>query len=66
VGLEQGDGVRILRADDSTPFYPQKLALTLQARGGRSVIIVRSRTKATELLFEYFSNFKNISSKFLP
>jgi len=33
-----------------TPLYPQKLALTLPTGGGRSVGIVRSRTKATELL----------------
>jgi len=31
-----------------TPFYPQKLALTSPTGGGRSVGIVRSRTKATE------------------
>jgi len=30
-----------------TPFYPQKLALTSPTGGGRSVGIVRSRTKAT-------------------
>jgi hypothetical protein len=29
-------------------LYPQKLALTLQSSGGRSVGIVRLRTKATE------------------
>ena len=38
-------------ADHVTPFYPQKLALTSPTGGGRSVGIVRSRTKATELLF---------------
>jgi len=31
-----------------TPLYPQKLALTSPTGGGRSVSIVRSRTKATE------------------
>jgi hypothetical protein len=31
-------------------LYPQKLTLTLPTRGGRLVGIVRSRTKATELL----------------
>jgi len=31
-----------------TPLYPQKLALTSPTCGGRSVGIVRSRTKATE------------------
>jgi len=35
-------------ADHVTPLYPQKLALTLPTGGGRSVSIVRSRTKATE------------------
>ena len=34
-------------ADHVTPLYPQKLALTSPAGGGRSVGIVRSRTKAT-------------------
>jgi hypothetical protein len=33
-------------------LYPQKLALTSSTSGGRSVGIVRSRTKATE--FEFF------------
>jgi len=32
-----------------TPLYPQKLALTSPTGGGRSVGIVRSRTKATEM-----------------
>jgi len=31
-----------------TPLYPQKLALNSPTGGGRSVGIVRSRTKATE------------------
>jgi hypothetical protein len=31
-------------------IYPEKLALTSPTIGGRSVCIVRSRTKATELL----------------
>jgi len=35
-------------ADHVTPFYPQKLALTSPTGGGRSVGIVRVRTKATE------------------
>ena len=35
-------------ADHMTPLYPQKLALTSLTGGGRSVGIVRSRTKATE------------------
>jgi len=34
-----------------TPLYPQKLALTSPTGGGRSVGIVRSRTKATEVTF---------------
>jgi len=34
-----------------TPLYPQKLALTSPTGGGRSVCIVRSRTKATEFFF---------------
>ena len=35
-------------ADQVTPLYPQKLALTSPTGGGRSVGIVRMRTKATE------------------
>jgi len=31
-----------------TPLYPQKLALTSPTGGGRSVGIIRSRTKAME------------------
>ena len=38
-------------ADHVTPLYPQKLALTSPTSGGRSVGIVRSRTKAKEFLF---------------
>jgi hypothetical protein len=34
-------------------LYPQRLALTSPASGGRSVGIVRSRTKATEFSFWY-------------
>jgi len=35
-------------ADHVTPLYPQKFALTSPTGGGRSVSIVRVRTKATE------------------
>jgi len=42
-------------ADHVTPLYPQKLALTSPAGGGRSVGIVRVRTKATELVFFIYS-----------
>jgi hypothetical protein len=42
--------VGICSADHATPLYPLKLALTLPTRGGHSVGIVRSRTKATELV----------------
>ena len=38
-------------ADHVTPLYPQKLALTSPTGGGRSVGIVRSRTKATEFFY---------------
>ena len=40
-------------ADHATPLYPQKLALTSPTGGGRSVGIVRSRTKATEFFYVY-------------
>jgi len=38
-------------ADHVTHLYPQKLALTSPTGGGRSVGIVRVRTKATECVF---------------
>jgi hypothetical protein len=38
-----------------TPLYPQKLALSSPTGGGRSVGIVRSRTKATEFSLVSFS-----------
>jgi hypothetical protein len=37
-------------ADHATPLYPQKLVLTSLRSFGRSVAIVRLRTKAMELL----------------
>jgi hypothetical protein len=36
-------------------FYPQKLALTSPTSGGRSVVIVRLRTTATEFSFSFRS-----------
>jgi len=39
-------------ADHVTPLYPQKLALTSPTGGGRSVGIVRVRTKAPEFSFQ--------------
>jgi len=48
-GLENRlTAVGISCADHVTPLYPQKLALTSPTGGGRSVGIVRVRTKATE------------------
>ena len=45
-------------ADHVTPLYPQKLALTSPTGGGRSVGIVRVRTKAMEfsLVGHYISS----------
>jgi len=40
-------------ADHVTPLYPHKLALTSPTGGGRSVGIVRSRTKAPEFIYIY-------------
>jgi hypothetical protein len=42
--------VGIRSADHATPLYLLMLELTLSRCGGRSVGIVRSRTKATELV----------------
>ena len=49
-------------ADHATPLYPQKLALTSPNGGGRSVGIVRSRTKATESLYVTDKPVRNIYS----
>jgi hypothetical protein len=46
--------VRIRFADHATPFYLQKLALTSPTSGGRSVAIVRLRTKAAEFVLFVF------------
>jgi hypothetical protein len=40
--------------DYATPLYPQKLFVTSTTSCGRSVVIVRSRTQATEFLFCLF------------
>jgi hypothetical protein len=51
--------VGVRRTDHATPLYPQKLALTSPTSGGRSVGIVRSWTKATELVsFSYTYIYK--------
>ena len=42
-------------ADHVTPLSPQKLALTSPIGGGRSVGIVRSRTKATEFFYLFLT-----------
>jgi hypothetical protein len=42
--------VRVRRADYAKPLYLQKLELTSPTSGGRSVGIIRSLTKATEVL----------------
>ena len=44
--------------DHVTPLYPQKLALALPTGGGRSVGIVRVRTKATEFSFSLVLNYR--------
>jgi len=43
-------------AEHVTPLYPQKLALTSPTGGGRSVGIVRVRTKATEFSLVYYDS----------
>jgi len=54
-------------ADHVTPPYPQKLALTSPTGGGRSVGIVRVRTKATEfsLVFSTLNGLFLVSSNVL-
>jgi hypothetical protein len=50
--------VRIHSADHTTPLYEQKLALTSLTSGGRSVGIVRSRTKAIIIIIIAYSSVK--------
>ena len=54
--------MRIRCADHLTPLYTQKLALTSPTGGGRSVGIVRSRTKATESFILSSSATSNLVS----
>jgi len=51
-------------ADHVTPLYPQKLALTSPTGRGRSVGIVRVRTKATE--FSFCRWLPKLRKKLLP
>ena len=56
MGLEISESAVGTRcANHVTPLYPQKLALTSPTGGGRSVGMVRSRTKATEFSFSLVS-----------
>jgi hypothetical protein len=48
-----------------TPLYPQKLALTSPTSGGRSVGIVLSRTKSTELVSLLLSLMDYLKQKVL-
>ena len=52
-------------ADHVTPLYPQKLALNSPTGGGRSVGIVRSRTKATEFSFSLILGNDQLEAKLL-
>jgi len=52
-------------ADHVTPLYPQKLALTSPTGGGRSVGIVRMRTKATEFVYHCYLNRSDKLCEFL-
>jgi hypothetical protein len=62
-GLEiENTAVGIRHADYAAPLYPQTLALTSSANGGRSVGIVRSRTQATELVYLVSLTFSVLSS----
>ena len=55
--------VGIRCADHVTPLYRQKLALTSPNGGGRSVGIVRSRTKATEFFISAQCYFNTLLAK---
>ena len=51
-------------ADHVTPLYPQKVALTSPTGGGRSVGIVRMRTKATEFRLVLVTNCDKVWTPF--
>jgi len=51
-------------ANHVTPLYSQKLALTSPTGGGRSVGMVRSRTKATEFSLVFSFRYKSRSEVF--
>jgi hypothetical protein len=53
-------------ADHVTPLYPQKLALSSPTGSGRSVGIVRSRTKATEFSLVYIYRSLYVSGDYEP
>jgi hypothetical protein len=53
----------IRRSDHATPLYMKKLALNSPTSGGRSVSIVRSRTKATELYAQVLVTFASYCSR---
>jgi hypothetical protein len=48
--LIQKPKIRLWESVELTTLYAQKLALTSSTSGGRSVYIVRSRIKATEIV----------------
>ena len=48
-------------ANHVTPLYPQKLALTSPTGGGRSIAMVRSRTKPRSLVYYYYYYYYYLS-----
>jgi hypothetical protein len=52
-GIENIPSEGLFSCLENRDYYPQKLALTLPTGGSRSVGIVRSWTKATELVRRY-------------
>jgi hypothetical protein len=52
--FEQLRPQEIRRADYATPLGLQNLAITRPTSGSRTVGIVRSRTKATELCYRHY------------
>jgi hypothetical protein len=54
----ENTAVEIRCADHATPSIPKNFALSSPTSGGRSVGIVRSRTKATEFFFVQCESYK--------
>jgi hypothetical protein len=63
VSKSENTAVGIRHADHVTPLCPQKLTLVSPTSGGRTVVIVRSRTQTTGFSFEFIHHSSNGDAK---